>query len=322
MKALRDWNTEDADQYLKSLGLDTGVRQISSAGDGNMNCTQRIVLSNEKSYILKQSSDFCEKYPEVPAPITRLKEEVLFYDLARVNPKLKDVTPNKISFDEKNFLFLMEDLGQGKDFSSLYSGDRISQVDLKAIASILSEIHNTKISKDVVFDNHEMRKLNHAHMYDIPLQAENGLILDEITPGLNDLKDMLVKNSDYTQRVKELGEMYLASGDCLVHGDYYPNSWLKCDEKIFIIDPEFGFQGVKEFDIGVAIAHLYLSDHDEEIVDLFMENYQGDFDKLLSLQFAGVEIMRRILGYAQLPIKKDLENLKNLFELSMKLVIV
>jgi len=320
MKALRDWSIEDADQYLKSLGLETGVEDISSAGEGNMNCTQRIRLASQNSFILKQSSNFCEKYPEVAAPITRLKEEVLFYDLARVNPKLKEVTPNKISFDEKNFLFLMEDLGQGKDFSSLYNGERISDIDLRAVASILSEIHNTKIDKDVVFNNHEMRKLNHAHMYDIPLQVENGLNLDEITPGLNDLKNKLINHSGYTKRVKELGEIYLSNGDHLVHGDYYPNSWLKCADKIYIIDPEFGFKGVKEFDIGVAIAHLYLSNHQDNDIEIFFKNYLGEFDKKLSFEFAGVEIMRRILGYAQLPISKELDHLEKLLNRSIALV--
>ncbi len=322
MKQLRDWNLEDASNYLKSIGLDEVVESISKAGDGNMNCTQRLKTSTKKSYIIKQSSSFCEKYPEVAAPITRLREEVLFYDLARTNPEIKKVTPEKISFDEENFLFLMEDLGQGKDFSYLYEGsEKISKKDLKEIASILSSIHNTKIEEGIFFENMEMRKLNHAHMYDIPLKIDNGLNLDEICPGLNSLKLKLVNNLDYTKKVEQLGQLYLSKGETLLHGDYYPNSWLKCNNKIFIIDPEFGFQGVKEFDIGVAIAHLYLSNHCQENVDSFLGSYTSNFDKKLSLEFAGVEIMRRLLGYAQLPIKKDLKYCEGLINLSIKLVL-
>jgi hypothetical protein len=39
-------------------------------------------------------------------------------------------------------------------------------------------------------------------------------------------------------RVNELGEIYLADGAQLVHGDFFPGSWLRTPHGPMIIDPE------------------------------------------------------------------------------------
>ena len=75
MKALREWTISEASQYLESQGLSWKVTELVKAGAGNMNCTLR-ARGDKNSIILKQSSEFCENFPQVAAPIERLKEEL------------------------------------------------------------------------------------------------------------------------------------------------------------------------------------------------------------------------------------------------------
>ncbi len=318
MKALRDWNLEDTQQYLNTKGIHAPVRDLKKAGEGNMNCTMR-VIHDQGSLILKQSSPFCEKFPEVKAPIGRINEEVRFYHLASSNKNLTKFIPHNIFFDEKNYLFAMEDLGEGKDFLSVYGADKIEENDLKQIARILSEIHATDISGSE-FTNFEMRELNHAHMYDIPFQENNGLNLDDISNGFTKLAKNYIHSSKILKASKEIGELYLKKGDTLLHGDYYPGSWMKCDDKIFTIDPEFGFIGPKEFDLGVSLGHLHLSDHSQSEIETYLSSYSHPYDENLMSAFAGLEIFRRILGYAQLPMNKDLARLESKLQLAESLI--
>ncbi len=322
MKALRDWDVLDTTSYLNSRGIDGQVVDLSKAGEGNMNCTLRATLNNGDvgSVILKQSSDFCEKYPDVPAPISRIEEEVRFYNLASANTSINSKIPQGKHFDRENHIFVMQDLGEGHDFSFVYEGENISAEDLKSIAQILSDLHSIDTSGQV-FSNSEMRKLNHAHMYDIPLKVDNGLDLNSICSGLDELAKRLKNNNEYVQEIYKLGDCYLQSGETLLHGDFYPNSWLKCNGEIYLIDPEFGFIGAKEFDLGVSVAHLHLSNHPEELINLYLNSYKQSYDEILMNKFTGAEIMRRLLGYAQLPIKKDLKKLESLLELSKTLVL-
>ena len=54
----------------------------------------------------------------------------------------------------------------------------------------------------------------------------------------------------------KVGDIYLSDdGGVLLHGDYYPGSWLKTDAGFRVIDPEFCFLGPPEFDLGVLAAH-------------------------------------------------------------------
>ena len=99
-----------------------------------------------------------------------------------------------------------------------------------------------------MLDNRAMRALNHAHIFDIPLRADNGIDLDAITPGSRRTRARAVSDdAQLRQRVAALGAIYLgeaphASTPALLHGDYYPGSWLRHPRLgVAIIDPEFAF---------------------------------------------------------------------------------
>ena len=109
--------------------------------------------------------------------------------------------------------------------------------------------------------------------------------------------------------INALGKQYLSDGQHLLHGDYYPGSWLKTDAGFRVIDPEFCFAGPMEFDLGVLAAHWIFcgaaADHStiERVCRAYSETAVNDE---LVAQFAGVELIRRLIGVAQLPLAVDL----------------
>ena len=97
-----------------------------------------------------------------------------------------------------------------------------------------------------------------------------------------------------------------------MHGDFYPGSWLQVPSGIKIIDPEFGGLGDAEFDLGIFLAHLDLSEQAEELSSLVQKQYTLPADWFLVQQYRGVEILRRLIGIAQLPVSLSLEAKKTL----------
>jgi 5-methylthioribose kinase len=151
-----------------------------------------------------------------------------------------------------------------------------------------------------------MRALNHEHIFRVPLAGGNGLPLDDYEPGLAKAAAELRGDADYCAIVAESGERYLADGSCLVHGDYFPGSWLRTERGLRVIDPEFAFPGDPEVDVGCALAHLALARQPAAVAERLQKSYVGDGEARLDpkwlARFAAVEVMRRLIGVAQLPL--------------------
>jgi 5-methylthioribose kinase len=136
----------------------------------------------------------------------------------------------------------------------------------------------------------------------------------------NELKN----NPSYCRKTEELGKLYLSEGKALLHGDYYPGSWMQKGNEVFVIDPEFCFFGPPEFDVGIVLAHLLLSDQPRLMHEKVFAKYQNSntLDKKLVYNFAGVEIMRRLMGVAQLPLHNTLEKKEEMLMTSLEWVLL
>ena len=75
-------------------------------GEGNMNIVIRLI-TNQRSFILKQSRSFVVKYPKLSAPLNRINVEYNFYSQVGVN----SFFPKVLKFDPKNYILFLEDLG-------------------------------------------------------------------------------------------------------------------------------------------------------------------------------------------------------------------
>lgn len=309
----------ELEAYLKEQGWlqpEEKVSHVEIPGAGNMNFTLR-VKTGARSFIIKQSRDYVEKYPQVAAPAQRVLRESDFYKLISEKEGLQRMMPKLTGLDTVNNVIAMEDLGAGNDFTFLYQeGEVISENDLESTISFLTNLHKSFDAKSssLVITNTEMRQLNHEHIFIYPYLKENGLNLDDVLMGLEEAAQSYKSDENLKAEVQKLGKMYLADGHKLLHGDYFPGSWLKTNDGIKIIDPEFCFFGPPEFDLAVMVAHLKMADQPQTVIDKALSLYRthNAFDKSLQEKFTAIEILRRILGLAQLPLTVGLEKRKSL----------
>jgi 5-methylthioribose kinase len=323
--------TDDQDglaEYLirrQWLAAGESILSISKAGEGNMNLTLR-VTTDQRSFIVKQARPWVEKYPTIAAPWERALIEGSFYQLIAEHPALQAFMPQLLGHDAVSRINVFEDLGAADDLTWLYAGQRplaIEQID--ALAAYLTLLHRTfqYYENKTAFANRAMRELNHFHIFNFPLQPANGFDLDAVTPGLQAAAQPLKNDAAFIARVAQLGENYLSDGAALLHGDFFPGSWLATAQGLKVIDPEFCFFGAAEFELGVMTAHLHLSGQPEDLIQRLLTSYEpaAALQKSLVSQFAGVEIMRRLIGVAQLPLSADLTRKTELLRLARELVI-
>lgn len=288
------------------IGGDEGLVACEKAGEGNMNLTLRVKTTTGRSLIVKQARPWVEKYDHIAAPWERFHFERRFYETTAAIDGVARRMPRLLGACEESRTLLLEDLVGARDQSGLYAGGSLTGEDVASLAHYLGSLHKaTRGHPDPTLANREMRKLNHQHIYDIPLAPENGLRLDAFEPGLEAAAARLKGDSRYVATVTDLGREYLRDGPCLLHGDFFPGSWLDTPRGIRVIDPEFCFFGDPEFDYGVAVGHLALARQDPSRAQALLaagEASGGPLGRDLVARHAGVEVMRRLMGVAQLPI--------------------
>lgn len=295
------------------------ISQISVPGESNMNLVLRIE-TNQGTYILKQAKPYVRKYPQIPAPIHRIEIEYHFLKQLTSNSFLSSQSPKVLQYDALNHLMLLEDLGKGSDFLSLYGGQRqLKSEEIKHLVDYLMHLHQLEITNFPATG--AMRTLNHEHLFNFPFLEENGFDLDSIQPGLQEVSITYKTDPVLKKVIQALGNRYLSDGKVLMHGDFYPSSWLQVHSGIKIIDPEFGGLGDAEFDLGVFLAHLDLSVQAEDLSTQVQKQYTLPVDWSLVQQYRGVEILRRLIGIAQLPVSLSLDAKKSLLALARTYVM-
>jgi 5-methylthioribose kinase len=323
-KFFLDYSVKEVNDYLSDQNwlLDAEyVLGLEKPGEGNMNLVMR-VKTNLKNLILKQARPWVEKYPYIEAPVERIHVEAAYFSAISKEPTLRAYSPEILGYDPLNFVTLYNDLGKSSDFTFLYDrSKRLLHSEKKDLLIYLSALHHLNCP-DFPF-NQPMRKLNHEYIFKVPFMVNNGLDLDRIQTGLSDASIPFKNNRYLHKALDNLGKFYLKEGPVLIHGDYFPGSWLRSASGIKIIDPEFGFKGFAEFDLGVMIAHMVMSGQGEEMAKSILDEYEQreDFDLRLLSGFAGTEILRRILGVAQLPLSLTLEEKINVMQMAKEWIL-
>ena len=308
------------EKYLKKesniFSSDEQIHNIEVPGEGNMNVVLR-VETNKKSFILKQSRPYVNKYPNIKNSEKRIIVEDQFYELI-IKSEIQKFFPKKIDFIKKDLILLIEDLGQCRDMSYLYSSKNINLDHFNSLIYILESIHKTKVNSFPL--NSSLKELNHEHIFVLPFQ-KNDFQLDDIQSGLKKLSTYITNDSNINDVVKRIGDMYLKVGNTLLHGDYYPGSWMEKDDNVYVIDPEFSHLGFKEFDLGVMAAHLTMITESEDYLNKIIKAYSENIDKSIFYKVSGIEIIRRIIGLAQLPLDMSLNVKEKLLNIAKKMIL-
>lgn len=306
--------------HLRKKGLlhpDEEILGSEKPGEGNMNVTL-LVKTDKRSLVLKQSRPFVAKYPQVPAPQERTGIEFRYYQCLANNQVLENYSPRVLGFDRKHWILAMEYVEQGIDFLRIYQNPAMFTEGLvEELLHYLKELHG--LPKPDFPDNMAMRNLNHQHIFELPFQEENGFDLDAVQPGLQKLSLLVKKDASLITKISSLGERYLSQGEHLLHGDFYPGSWLSSPKGLKIIDTEFAFLGDPEFDLAILLAHLKMARIPEASMEQILHQYS--LEKTLLAAFTGVEILRRLFGLAQLPLDLSLKEKETLAKHAIQLIL-
>ena len=304
-------------QYLFEQDfLADGERIIDTtkAGEGNMNVTV-LVTTDRRRFVLKQSRPFVAKFPDIPAPIERIDVEYSYLNATNNEPKLAKVNPAILHYDRERYTLVLEYIEGARDMVFVYEeGAQFSAAGLRKLLSYLSTLHRINVPDFPA--NTELLALNHAHIFDLPFRPDNGFPLDDLFPALGGVARPFQRDDALRDKVKVLGERYLRGGRQLVHGDFYPGSFMQRGEEIFVIDGEFAHRGSPEFDLGVLMAHLLLAKAEPERLAQLDTDYNKPptFDARLTREFCYVEVIRRLIGIAQLPLSLSLPERQSLLE--------
>ena len=207
------------------LPADATVLAVSRAGEGNMNRVLRVEWSlpngSRGSGIAKQSSPVVEKYPDIPAPEERLLVEIDFYRLLADAPALADGMPRLLGANESEHLSWIEDLGAASDFAD--AGGAALAWRSRCARGCRRSTRCPSTARFAAPAQSAMRGLNHAHIFEIPFA--------EGAPNVDDFCGPVGRRAPCAQTPiangpRRLGERYLADGSTLLHGDFYPGSWL------------------------------------------------------------------------------------------------
>lgn len=297
--------------YLRARGWWDGAGALAAAkaGEGNMNLTVR-ARAGAWSLIVKQSRPWVQKYPQIAAPFDRALTEGRFYAAVAEVPAVAAAMPRFVGLDPASRVLALEDLGAAADCTGLYGGDGLTDSELDALAAYLAALHGHAFAPGTLaaLANREMRALNHAHIFDLPYRGVFGGFLEGVAPGLAALAAEFAADAALVARVAALGQTYLADGPALLHGDFFPGSWLRSPAGLRVIDPEFCFPGPPAFDYGVCLAHLILADAPVEVRSRWLELHAAATGggPAEVLPWAGTEVLRRLIGVAQLPVPTDL----------------
>ncbi|MBL8819871.1 MAG: phosphotransferase [Planctomyces sp.] len=300
-------------QRLNCLPPDGAVEEMCIAGEGNMNLTLRVQTSSG-SFIVKQARPWVEKYPQIAAPVDRVLHEIRFYVAVTDYPEVRHCLPALVGAAPEQYVLVLQDLGPANDCTRMYnqqSESRLTEAQLLELVDWLVALHGICgiETKAAEFANRELRELNFQHMFILPFQTPAVVDLDQITPGLASLANEVRSDDAVVDRCRWLGQQYLSDCQTLLHGDFFPGSWLLTGTGVRIIDPEFCFLGRREFDIAVMIAHCRLMGVPDAVIARLLQQYQAaasSIDVGLANQWAAVEILRRLLGVAQLPFPASL----------------
>ena len=277
------------------------------------------VITGQRSFIAKQSRPFVQKYQDIPAPIDRIGVEHSFYKTVQ-GSGIDVHLPGLLGFLPEYYMLFLEDLGQSGDMSFIYKKRNVSDIHFDQLISIAKGIHSSPIAADYP-KNLELRKLNHQHIFVLPFLEDNGFSLEGIQHGLEALSLPFKTAKALKEKVEDLGKLYLATGGVLLHGDYYPGSWIAKADNVYVLDPEFSYRGPFEFDLGVLVAHLCMATGNAGFFDKVIERYDGRPNVQLVREFAGIEIIRRLIGLAQLPLDRTIGEKEQLLHLAERWVV-
>lgn len=325
---------------------------VSLGGDSStvMRVELRELRGGWRTAVLKQSLPWLRRDESTAMPAGRWRGERAFYaEVARL-PEAAARMPRLMAANEARCLLLLEDFRGASNLASLYRGGSLGDEAAQDLGAFLRALRlGTSGSEEPDLPSTGMKALNHRMLFEAPfvsaMAGDDGFGPDGPAPGdaaldatearLGEAAAALRSDPAFREAVSKLGGRFLGASACLVHGAFHPANWmLVSDGGVRVVDPQYGGRGDSEFDIGTGLAHLLLARQPAEVVAAFLSAAVGleeaggeepgdaeGVDRPLVARYAGVEIVRRLIGGGQLPLEAEAGFRCDLLETARKAVL-
>lgn len=340
-------NKDNISLYLRErhaeIGFfETGVELcVEEIGDGNLNFVYRVydAAQPECSIVLKQAPPYIKILgPDYPLTTDRLIYE--FHSLEEYNRLVSDTVPSLYYFDSEASVIVMEDLRGYRLLRDALISGQVNPFIPKQIGKFMGVTHSQTYDHNITetsvnqykkdFANTVMQAITADYVFILPFtEHDTNFYSDGLEAEVQKLKTDRV----FLQQADILKNIFLRSQRGLTHGDLHTGSIMVNENSAKVIDSEFAFYGPVGFDVGLIWANYLLSyyshtdnsriqsDIISAIIQLW-ESYTEEFRmdtplKNHTLQvifheavaFAGMEMLRRIVGAAHV---KDIESIEDI----------
>jgi len=276
------------------IGVKEFVQGYSSVAKNEFNNIYRL-STNKSSLLLKQPKKWSAFNNFLnPPPLETLKQEAGFYELIRSYDYLSRFMPAFYLYDEDNQLLILEDISDAENYYSIYKKHHINNEELQQLVKWLNHLHRVRLQpkEKALIEQENIKTYYVSSFFDFPDKinfAPDHALASELK--------QIMDNPQVREAILILKSTYQQSGFTLLHGDYSPGNWLASDGGIYIIDPKFSAFGRPEIDLGNLIGHLLLASIPDQKIEMVFDSYEDkSIDKELVLRFAGLEMMRRLIG--------------------------
>ncbi len=338
---------ETIPQYLRErqseIGFFSSDTDLHSEeiGDGNLNFVYRVFDTEqpEHSLVLKQAPPYIKILgPDYPLSPDRLTYESRALEV--YNQFASEAVPTQYYFDSDAAVILMEDLRGYRLLRDDLIAGQVNQTIPQQIGRFMGIAHSKtyadNLNKPAVdkyredFSNTVMQSITADYVFTLPfIEHETNFW----TEGLESEVSRLKADDIFLQQAQNLKTIFLTAQQGLTHGDLHTGSIMVKGNSAKVIDAEFAFYGPVGFDIGLYWANYFLSyfshtdnsDVQSELKNAIVhtwETYTKEFNmpdsshKVRTLQqifhesigFAGMEMLRRIIGAAHV---KDIERIED-----------
>jgi 5-methylthioribose kinase len=336
----RELNTATAARYAAQF-LEGEIRSSAEVGDGNLNNVFR-VSSGTSSVIIKQALPYL-KVAGSQWPLTRQRAHIEADALAVHSQFAPGLLPQVLHFDETLSANVFEDLRGYRSWrdvlvEGLPSPGVARQVGQYSAAVLLG---TSDLIRPLDRRDHLRRRFSYS---DLCLVTEDlvftapftGAASNRYDDELTGLVRGLLRDRVLRMAVSGLLSAFKTRPEALIHGDLHTGSVLVKGSETRVIDLEFAFYGPFGFDPGMLLANLALSHIAHQALNdvdfsSAVAQYAGEYwtafadgcrrlwpldepscDQFLSsvladaARFAGVEMIRRIVGLAHV---RDIDSL-------------
>ncbi len=332
-----NWTCGVARDYVAETGLlGEGPLVAEEVGDGNLNFVFRVCRENDlrRSLIVKQAPPYIKVLgPDYPLTQQRLAVEAramaIYHELAPGS------VPRTLKFDADAHVILMEDLRGYRILRSALMDGEIEPEVAAAVGTFMGTTHRATLAETASaqqlaryrqdFHNPEMQSITSEYVFTKPFQQDP---TNRHTEGLDAIVADVRSDAALQAEIQHLRRRFNEAQQGVVHGDLHTGSVMVKGRETRVIDGEFAFYGPIAFDVGALLANYLLAWYAYAEADrvALLQSIEASWSAYglsfgpspqlqsiwrESIQFAGVKMLRRILGAAHV---EDIESIEDVAE--------